>query len=132
MYLTLNFNIVSTNIFFPLGKMIGIVRLWIIFILSSQSWEIGSPFYRWCRKDEVVLCPAHIGLRNLTHLYVLRKDSPQSVSAVSVLWQFATFWWSAIIWPKQGRLYLVEETWWNQLDSITHFSLILKTMPVSC
>ena len=29
-------NIASANIFFPLGKMIGMV--W-----SSQSWEIGSP-----------------------------------------------------------------------------------------
>ena len=36
-------NIVSTNIFFPLGKMIGTVRLRTSFILSSQSWETGSP-----------------------------------------------------------------------------------------
>ena len=31
------------NIFFPLGKMIGTVRLRTSFILSSHSWEIGSP-----------------------------------------------------------------------------------------
>ena len=36
-------NIVSANIFFPLGKMIGMVRSRTNFILSSQSWEIGSP-----------------------------------------------------------------------------------------
>ena len=36
-------NIVSTNIFFPLGKMTGMVRSRTSFILSSQSWEIGSP-----------------------------------------------------------------------------------------
>ena len=36
-------NIVSTNISFPLGKMTGMVRSRTIFILSSQSWEIGSP-----------------------------------------------------------------------------------------
>ena len=36
-------NIVSTNIYFPLGKMIGTVRSRTSFILSSQSWEIGSP-----------------------------------------------------------------------------------------
>ena len=36
-------NIVSTNISFPLGKMIGMVRSRTSFILSSQSWEIGSP-----------------------------------------------------------------------------------------
>ena len=28
---------------FPLGKMIGMVRSRISFILLSQSWEIGSP-----------------------------------------------------------------------------------------
>ena len=36
-------NIVSTNTFFPLGKMIELVRLQTSFILSSRSWEIGSP-----------------------------------------------------------------------------------------
>ena len=34
---------ILTNIFFPLGKMIGMVRLRTSFILSSQSWEIDSP-----------------------------------------------------------------------------------------
>ena len=36
-------NIVSTSIFFPLGKMIGMVLVRTHFILSSQSWEIGRP-----------------------------------------------------------------------------------------
>ena len=36
-------NIVSTNISFPLGKMTGMVRSRTSFILSSHSWEIGSP-----------------------------------------------------------------------------------------
>ena len=36
-------NIVSTNISFPRGKMTGTVRSRTSFILSSQSWEIGSP-----------------------------------------------------------------------------------------
>ena len=35
-------NIVSTSIFFPLGKVIGMVRLRTSFILSSQFWEIGG------------------------------------------------------------------------------------------
>ena len=35
-------NTVSTNILFPLRKMIGMVRLRPSFILSSQSWEIGN------------------------------------------------------------------------------------------
>ena len=30
--------------------------------------------YRWCRKDEVVLCRARIGHTHLTHSYILRKD----------------------------------------------------------
>ena len=42
-YLTLTLNTILTNILFPLGKMIGMVRWRISFILSSQSWEIGSP-----------------------------------------------------------------------------------------
>ena len=32
--------------------------------------------YRWCRKDEVVLCRARIGHTHLTHSYILRKDPP--------------------------------------------------------
>ena len=34
-------SIVSANTFFPLGKMIGMVRSRTSFILSSQSWEIA-------------------------------------------------------------------------------------------
>ena len=33
----------SANIFFPLGKMIGMVQSQTSFILSSQSRKIGSP-----------------------------------------------------------------------------------------
>ena len=32
--------------------------------------------YRRCRKDEVVLCRAHIGHTHLTHSYILKKDPP--------------------------------------------------------
>ena len=39
----MSLNIVSTNISFPLGKMTGMVRSRTSFIMSSQSWEIGSP-----------------------------------------------------------------------------------------
>ena len=43
--ITIDNNVLSTltNIFFPLGKMIGMVWSQTSFILSSQSWEIGSP-----------------------------------------------------------------------------------------
>ena len=32
--------------------------------------------YRWCRRDEVVLCRARIGHTHLTHSYILKKDPP--------------------------------------------------------
>ena len=32
--------------------------------------------YRWCRKDEVVLCRVRIGHTHLTHSYILKKDPP--------------------------------------------------------
>ena len=54
-----------------------------------------------CRKDEVVLCRARIGHTHLTHSYILRKDPHLRVSTVSVFRQFATFWWSAIIFIKK-------------------------------
>ena len=115
-------NIVSTNIFFPLGKMIGTVRSWTSFILSSQSWEIGSPptggaGRKKLSADSVVpasvirIWPIHISWRKILHL---------CVRTVSVFWQFTTFWWSAIILLKKGKIYLVEEIWWNRLDSTPH------------
>ena len=65
-------NIVSTNISFPLGKMIGMVRSRTSVILSSQSCEIGSP----PTGGAVVLCRARIGHTHLTHSYILKKDPP--------------------------------------------------------
>ena len=40
-------------------------------------------------------------------------------------WQFATFWWSAIILLKKGKIYLVEEMWWNHLDSTPTLIILL-------
>ena len=31
-----------------------------------------------------------------------------------------TFWWSAIILLEKGNIYLVEQMWWNHLDSTPH------------
>ena len=56
----------------------------------------------------VHIWPIHISWGKIIHL---------SVSAIGVFWQFTTFWWSAI---KNGKLYLVEEMWWNHLDSTPH------------
>ena len=68
MYPILILNIVSTSMCFPLDKMVGMVRLRTNCILSSRC--------RWCRKDDVVLCRAHIGHIHLTRSYILKKDSP--------------------------------------------------------
>ena len=70
MYPTQILNTLLTNIFFLLGKMVGMVWLQTSFILSSRS------SYRRCRKDEVVLCRARIGHTHLTHSYILRKAPP--------------------------------------------------------
>ena len=113
-------NIVSTNIYFPFGKMIGMVRLRTSFILSSQSWEIGSPptggagrmqLYSVVPASVIRIWPIHISWGKILH---------RCVSTVSVFWQFATFWWSAIILLQKGKQYLVEEMWWNRLDSTPH------------
>ena len=52
---------------FPLGKMNGTVRSWTSFILSNQSWEIGSPPTGGAGR--IVLCRARIG-----HTYLTRQD----------------------------------------------------------
>ena len=66
--------------------------------------------YRRCRKDEVVLYRACIGHTHLTHSYILRKDPPPLCEHCM----------SAIILLEKGKIYLVEEMWWNHLDSTPH------------
>ena len=108
-YHTLILNIVSANIFFPLGKMIGMVRSRTSFILLSQSWEIGSPptggagrmKLSWVVPASVIhIWPIHISWGKILHL---------CVSTVSVFWQFGTFWWSAII-LHNGKMYLTQNS----------------------
>ena len=41
--------------------------------LVMGDWQSS---YRQCRKDEVVLCRAHISHTHLSHSYILRKDPP--------------------------------------------------------
>ena len=53
------------NIFFPLGKMIGMMES---FILLNRSWENGSSLCRW-------LVSTCIGY-TLTHSYIMRRDYP--------------------------------------------------------
>ena len=65
-------NIVSANIFFPLGKMIGMVQLQTSFILSSRSWEIGSPPTGGAGRMKL----ASVVSTHLTYSYILKKDPP--------------------------------------------------------
>ena len=110
-YTIMILNIVSANIFFPLAKVIGMVWSRTSFILSSQSWEIGSPPTGGAGRMKLsCVMPASV-----IHIWSIRiswgKILHLSVSTVSVFWQFATFWWSAIILIKKRKIYLVEEMW---------------------
>ena len=64
------------NIFFPIGKMIGMVssrkKLHSVKLVLGD-WQSS---YRRCRKDEVVLCRARIGHTQLSYSYILKKDPP--------------------------------------------------------
>ena len=51
---------------------------------------------------------------------VLRKYPPPQCEHCQYVLTVATFWWSAIILLEKGNIYLVEEMWWNHLDSIPH------------
>ena len=82
----------STNIFFPLGKMIGMVRLRIRFIPTSQSWEIGSPPTGGAGRMKLsCVVPATVIRIWLIHTS-WGKTFHLCVSTVSVFWQFATLW----------------------------------------
>ena len=72
--------------------------------------------YRRCRKDEVVLCRARIGHTHLTHSYILRKDPPPLCEHCQCILTVRHI----LVECKQGKIYLVEEMWWNHLDSTPH------------
>ena len=76
--------------------------------------------YRRCRKDEVVLCRARIGHTHLTHSYILRKDPPPLCEHCQCILTDRHILVSAIILLKKGKIDLVEEMWWNHLDSTPH------------
>ena len=112
MYPTLILNTISTGIFFPLGKMIGMVRSRIRFILSSRSWEIGSPPTGGAgtMKDEVILCCARITHTYQTYSYILRKDPlPQYEHCQCMLIVRYILVEYNYFSEKKGRMYLVKE-----------------------
>ena len=111
---------ISANVFFPLGKMIGMVWLRTSFILPSRSWEIGSSLTSSARRMELS-CVVHTSVVHIWHIHTSwRKILHLSVSTVSTFWQLVTFWWSVVKLLKQGQLYLEEEMSWNHLDSNPH------------
>ena len=77
-------NIVSANIFFPFGKMIGMVRSRTSFTLSSQSWKMA-----------VLLQAVQEGWTTWSIDISWGKILHLSVSTVNVFWQFDKLWWSA-------------------------------------
>ena len=100
-YQILILNTILNNIFFPLGKMIGMVRSRNNFILLSRFWEIGSPprgsagrmkFFCVMPASVMHIWPIYISWRTILHL--------------SVFWQFDKFWTSVIILlKKKGRIH---------------------------
>ena len=82
------------------------VRLITSFILSSQSWEIGSPPTGGAGRMKLsCVVPASVIL--IWHIHTSwRRILHLSVNTVSVFWQFATFWWSAIILRYNSLLWM--------------------------
>ena len=82
--------------------------------------------YRRCRKDEVVLCRARIGNTHLTLSYILKKDPPpqcehrQCIPTVRHIFVECNHFARQIGKIEKGKIYLVEEMWWNHLDSTPH------------
>ena len=90
-YTILILNIMLGNIFFPLGKTIEMVRLRTIFILSSQSWEIGSPTGSAARMK--LSCPILA-----TVIYILKKDPPPQCELCQCIQE---------MWPTYTCLFVV-------------------------
>ena len=99
-------NITSTNTFFPIISVIGMVRLRTSFILSSLSWEIGNPLtgsagrMDWVAPAAVTcIWPVHTPRREALHLNM-------DVVCVSIHFaQVEEVWWS---YPELVRLFLKE------------------------
>ena len=84
--------------------MIGMVRSRTSFILSGQSWEIGGPAAGGMGLSCVVpMSVVHIWSIQVSWGGILHLG----VGAVSVFWQVATFWWSAIVLIKKEGVYSV-------------------------
>ena len=122
-YPILILNIYSTNIFFRLGKMIGMVQSWTSFILSSQSWEIGSsPTGSAGRMKLSCVVPTSIIF--IWPIYTSwRRNQCEHC-------QFATVWWNAIILLKK-KIYMFDKR--NVEESFRyHPTLILFYCKIHC
>ena len=76
--------------------------------------------YRRCRKDEVVLCRARISHTHLTHSYILRKDPPPQCEHCQCILTVRHILVECNHFARERKIYLVEEVWWNHLDSTPH------------
>ena len=83
------------------------------------DWQ--SSYKQW-RKDEFVLCRTRIGHMHLTHSYILKKDPPPLCEHCQCILtvHYILVECNIIILLKKGNIYLVEELWWNHLDSTPH------------
>ena len=75
--------------------------------------------YRRCRKDEVVMCRARIGHTHLTHSYILKKDPPPQCEHCQCILTVRHILVECNHFARERKdiAYLVEEMWWNYLDS---------------
>ena len=76
--------------------------------------------YRRCRKDEVVLCRAHIDHTHLIHSYILKKYHPPQCEHCQCILTVRHILLECNHFAREGKIYLVEEMWWNNLDFIPH------------
>ena len=79
-----------------------------VFITWQNDWNgaivnmfhsVNPSSYRWCRKDETVLCHIHVSHSHFTHKHILKKyPSPQWEHCQCILTHLA-----------QRKIYLTEE-----------------------
>ena len=106
-YSTLTLNSILTNIFFPQDDWNGAVTN----KLHSVKPFLGNlqSSYRQCRKNEVVLCRAHIGHTHLTHSYILKKDPPPQYEHCQCILTMRHILVECNHFAEKKRMYLVRE-----------------------
>ena len=60
---------------------------------------------------------------HLTHSYILKRDLPSQLEKCQCI---------AVVLCKQGKLYLIEEMWWKDIDSTLHLYYYLNNNVKFC